>query len=87
MLKLLEGSDVEVPVGATSKNAMVPLTTVNTRNILFICGGAFPELEKLLKTDLQNSRPLALKLNLKINMITTKIFSQKLLLRISENLV
>ena len=30
MLKLLEGSDVEVPVGANSKNAMVPLTTVNT---------------------------------------------------------
>ena len=46
MLKLLEGSDVEVPVGANSKNAMVPLTTVNTRNILFICGGAFPDLEK-----------------------------------------
>ena len=42
MLKLLEGADVEVPVGANSKNAMVPLTTVNTRNILFICGGAFP---------------------------------------------
>ena len=40
MLKLLEGSDVEVPVGANSKNAMVPLTTVNTSNILFICGGA-----------------------------------------------
>ncbi len=49
MLKLLEGSDVEVPVGANSKNAMVPLTTVNTRNILFICGGAFPELEKITK--------------------------------------
>ncbi|EKC56164.1 ATP-dependent Clp protease, ATP-binding subunit ClpX, partial [human gut metagenome] len=42
MLKLLEGSEVEVPVGATSKNAMVPLATVNTKNILFICGGAFP---------------------------------------------
>ncbi len=42
LLKLLEGSEVEVPVGANSKNAMVPLTTVNTRNILFICGGAFP---------------------------------------------
>ena len=42
MLKLLEGSEVEVPVGANSKNAMVPLTTVNTKNILFICGGAFP---------------------------------------------
>ena len=49
MLKLLEGSDIEVPVGATSKNAMVPLTTVNTRNILFICGGAFPELDEVIK--------------------------------------
>ena len=48
MLKLLEGSDVEVPVGATSKNAMVPLTTVNTRNILFICGGAFAGLENII---------------------------------------
>lgn len=52
MLKLLEGSDVEVPVGASSKNAMVPMTTVNTRNILFICGGAFPELEKTIKNRL-----------------------------------
>ena len=49
MLKLLEGSEVEVPVGATSKNAMVPLATVNTKNILFICGGAFPDLEDIGK--------------------------------------
>ena len=49
MLKLLEGSEVEVPVGANSKNAMVPLTTVNTRNILFICGGAFPDLDEIIK--------------------------------------
>ena len=49
MLKLLEGSEVEVPVGANSKNAMVPLATVNTRNILFICGGAFPDLEEVIK--------------------------------------
>ncbi|MCQ2507990.1 MAG: ATP-dependent Clp protease ATP-binding subunit ClpX [Dorea sp.] len=49
MLKLLEGSEVEVPVGATSKNAMVPLVTVNTKNILFICGGAFPDLENIIK--------------------------------------
>lgn len=52
MLKLLEGSDVEVPVGASSKNAMVPMTTINTRNILFVCGGAFPELEKTIKNRL-----------------------------------
>ncbi len=49
MLKLLEGSKVEAPVGASSKNAMVPLTTVDTRNILFICGGAFPDLEEIIK--------------------------------------
>ena len=49
LLKLLEGADVEVPVGATNKNAMVPMTTVNTSNILFICGGAFPGLEDIIK--------------------------------------
>ena len=49
MLTLLEGAEVEVPVGANSKNAMVPLATVNTRNILFICGGAFPDLDDIIK--------------------------------------
>ena len=49
LLKLLEGADVEVPVGATNKNAMVPMTTVNTSHILFICGGAFPGLEDIIK--------------------------------------
>ncbi|MBQ6469405.1 MAG: ATP-dependent Clp protease ATP-binding subunit ClpX [Lachnospiraceae bacterium] len=49
MLKLLEGSVVEVPVGASSKNAMVPMKMIDTRNILFICGGAFPDLEEIIK--------------------------------------
>ena len=52
LLKLLEGSEVEVPVGASSKNAMVPMTTINTTNILFICGGAFPDLDTIIKTRL-----------------------------------
>ncbi|MCR5127173.1 MAG: ATP-dependent Clp protease ATP-binding subunit ClpX, partial [Lachnospiraceae bacterium] len=55
MLKLLEGSDIEVPIGASSKNAMVPTTTVNTRNILFICGGAFPGIEEIIKNRLNKS--------------------------------
>ncbi len=33
MLRLLEGAEVDVPVGAGSKNMMVPMTTVNTKNI------------------------------------------------------
>lgn len=49
LLKMLEGADVEVPVGSNSKNAMVPMTTVNTSQILFICGGAFPDLEEIVK--------------------------------------
>lgn len=54
LLKLLEGSVVEVPVGANQKNAMTPTATVNTDNILFICGGAFPELENIIKERLTN---------------------------------
>lgn len=65
MLKLLEGSEVEVPVGATNKNAMVPLTTINTRNILFICGGAFPEIEKIIKTRLNKKTSIGFSADLK----------------------
>ena len=65
MLKLLEGSDIEVPVGANSKNAMVPLTTVNTKNILFICGGAFPDLENIIKERLNKNSSLGFQADLK----------------------
>ena len=65
MLKLLEGADVEVPVGANSKNAMVPLTTVNTRNILFICGGAFPDIEDIIKERLNKQASIGFYADLK----------------------
>jgi ATP-dependent Clp protease ATP-binding subunit ClpX len=65
MLKLLEGSEVEVPVGANSKNAMVPLTTVNTKNILFICGGAFPDLSDIIKNRLNKSSSIGFNSELK----------------------
>lgn len=65
MLKLLEGSDIEVPVGATSKNAMVPQVTVNTRNILFICGGAFPDLSDIIKERLNKQSSIGFTADLK----------------------
>ncbi len=65
MLKLLEGAEIEVPVGANSKNAMVPLTTVNTRNILFICGGAFPDLEEIIKQRLNKNTSIGYNADLK----------------------
>ena len=65
MLKLLGGSEIEVPVGANSKNAMVPLTTVDTKNILFICGGAFPDLEEIIKERLNKTASIGFQADLK----------------------
>lgn len=65
MLKLLEGAQIEVPVGANSKNAMVPLTTVNTKNILFICGGAFPDIENIIKERLNKQSSIGFHADLK----------------------
>jgi len=65
LLKLLEGSEVEVPVGATSKNAMVPLATMDTSNILFICGGAFPDLADIIKNRLTKSSSIGFNADLK----------------------
>ena len=65
MLKLLEGAEIEVPVGASSKNAMVPMTTVDTKNILFICGGAFPDLDEIIKERLNKEASIGFKADLK----------------------
>ena len=65
LLKLLEGAEIEVPVGANSKNAMVPLETVNTKNILFICGGAFPDIEEIIKERLNEKSSMGFGADLK----------------------
>lgn len=65
LLKLLEGSEVEVPVGSNSKNAMVPLATINTKNILFICGGAFPHLTDVIKERLNKQSAIGFQADLK----------------------
>ena len=65
LLKLLEGAEIEVPVGASSKNAMVPMTMVDTKNILFICGGAFPGLEEVIKERLNKQASIGFKADLK----------------------
>lgn len=65
LLKLLEGSEVEVPVGANSKSAMVPNVTVDTTNILFIVGGAFPGLESIIKQRLHKQTSIGFSAELK----------------------
>ena len=66
MLKLLEGSDIEVPVGANSKNAMVPTDDRQiTKNILFICGGAFPDLPDIIKERLNKQASIGFQADLR----------------------
>ena len=54
-----------MPVGANSKNAMVPMVTVDTRNILFICGGAFPDLDEIIKERLNKQASIGFYADLK----------------------
>jgi len=48
LLKLLEGTDVLVPPQGGRKHPEQKLIKINTRNILFICGGAFDGVDKII---------------------------------------
>lgn len=48
LLKLLEGSLVSVPPKGGRKHPEQSLINVNTKNILFICGGSFEDLDKVI---------------------------------------
>lgn len=49
LLKLLEGSIVNIPPKGGRKHPDQPLVQINTKNILFICGGAFVGIENKIK--------------------------------------
>ncbi len=49
LLKLLEGSEVNVPPQGGRKHPEQKLIRIDTKNILFICGGAFDGIEKLIE--------------------------------------
>lgn len=56
MLKLLEGSEVLVPPQGGRKHPEQKMVKVDTSNILFICGGAFEGIDRLIATRLNQSK-------------------------------
>ena len=55
LLKLLEGAEVNVPPQGGRKHPEQKLISINTRNILFICGGAFSGIERIIERRVKTS--------------------------------
>ncbi|SEG01544.1 ATP-dependent Clp protease ATP-binding subunit ClpX [Lachnospira multipara] len=55
LLKILEGTDASVPPQGGRKHPQQELIPINTTNILFICGGAFDGLEKIVESRMDQS--------------------------------
>ena len=55
MLKLLEGTDVLVPPQGGRKHPEQKLVKLNTKNILFICGGAFDGVQRIIGRRVQTN--------------------------------
>ena len=65
LLKIIEGTVASVPPQGGRKHPHQELIQIDTSNILFICGGAFPDLEGIIKERLTNKASMGFNAELK----------------------
>ena len=75
LLKIIEGTITSIPPRGGRKHPQQEFLQVDTTNILFICGGAFAGLEKVIQT---RTRPSALGFEVEISDLETKGISELL---------
>lgn len=65
LLKIIEGTESRVPLSGGRKHPQAECVTINTANILFICGGAFDGLEKIIGKGTETSKPIGFNADIK----------------------
>ena len=65
LLKILEGTVASVPPQGGRKHPQQELIPIDTTNILFICGGAFPDIEDIIKQRLNKQSSMGFAADLK----------------------
>ena len=56
LLKILEGTEAHIPPQGGRKHPEQPLIQIDTSNILFICGGAFQNLDKIISKRMNQNK-------------------------------
>ena len=75
LLKILEGTIANIPPKGGRKHPEQPLVSINTNNILFICGGAFQGLDTIINKRLSGSG-IGFNQEIKNNLVNSKSFSK-----------
>lgn len=65
LLPILEGCTVQIPASGSTQgvSGFAPMVSVDTTNILFICGGAFPDLGNIIRDRLKQGRKMGFSMN------------------------